>query len=493
MKDPEKASSLEKFFARRKTDISERMKQLEGFVPPHSEEAERAVLGAILVDQRALPRVIDILEPSSFYSTAHRRIYETMISMFERNIPIDMVSLTEELRRMDLLEKVGGTFFIAELSTQVASAANVEYHARIVQEYELKRRLLEVARDILQRAADPTTDALEEIDYAEVEIFKIAEKRLGRDYQSMKRLARDTFETLLHLADRDKHPEGLTGIPTGYTKLDELLGGLQKSDLIIIAARPSMGKTALALSIARNIAVDSNIPVGFFSLEMSAAQLVLRLLSAEVKISAHHLRTGKISEDAIPQIARHIGTLAEAPIYIDDSASLSIMELRAKARRLKAEKDVGIIFVDYLQLLHGPRAESREREISLISRSLKQIAKELDIPVIAISQLNRSVESRSDKRPLLSDLRESGSIEQDADVVIFVYRPEYYEIATYDDGTPTEGTAEVIIGKQRNGPVGSVRLAFLKEYARFENLAFQYEGVADEHSSDDEDFDIPVF
>ncbi len=485
-----KVSSFEQVLARRqKRPISF---EVEGFVPPHSIDAERAVLGSILTDQRALPRIIDILEPSAFYNTAHRTIYEAMLSMFERNVPIDMVSLVEELRRLGVLEQVGGATYIAELSTQVATAANVEHYARIVQEYDLKRRLLEVARDILQRAADPSSDALEDIDRAEAEIFRIAEKRLGRNYHSMKQLARDTFELLLQLSDREQHPEGLTGVPTGYTKLDELLGGFQKSDLIIIAARPSMGKTALALSIARNVAVDLNIPVGFFSLEMSATQLVMRLLSAEVKISAHHLRTGRIPDEMMPEITRHIGILAEAPIYIDDSAALSIMELRAKARRLKAEKDVGIIFVDYLQLLHGPRAESREREISMISRSLKHIAKELNIPVVALSQLNRSVESRADKRPLLSDLRESGSIEQDADVVIFVYRPEYYEFATYDDGTPTEGTAEIIIGKQRNGPVGSVRLAFLKEYARFENLAFQYDEPP-ELSTPADDFDIPSF
>ncbi len=486
----QKPSSFEQVLAKRqKRSVTV---DLEGFVPPHSVDAERAVLGAILTDHRVLPRIVSILEPAAFYNAANRRIYETMLSMFERNIPIDLVSLVEELRRQGALESVGGATYIADLSMQVATAANVEYYARIVQEYELKRRLLEVARDILQRAADPASDALEEIDWAEAEIFRIAEKRLGRGYQSMNELARDTFEQLLKLSDREQHPEGLSGIATGYTKLDELLGGLQKSDLIIIAARPSMGKTALALSIARNIAVDLNIPVGFFSLEMSATQLVMRLLSAEVKISAHHLRTGRIPEDAMPEIVRHISVLAGAPMYIDDSAALSIMELRAKARRLKAEQDVQIIFVDYLQLLHGPRAESREREISMISRSLKHIAKELEIPVVALSQLNRSVESRSDKRPLLSDLRESGSIEQDADVVMFVYRPEYYEIATYDDGTPTEGTAEIIVGKQRNGPVGSVRLAFLKEYARFENLAFQYDEPP-ELSPEADDFDIPSF
>lgn len=298
------------------------------------------------------------------------------------------------------------------------------------------------------------------------------------------------MEMIVSLSEKDPNEHSI-GVPTGYNQLDEMLGGFQNSDLVILAARPSMGKTAFALSLARNVCLDAGVPVAVFSIEMAAIQLVVRLLSAEAKINAHDIRTGRISDDMLPKIAQNIGILSEAPLYIDDSASLSVMELRAKCRRLKVEHNIGLIVVDYLQLLSGPRGESREREISVISRSLKQIAKELDVPVIALSQLNRSVESRSDKRPMLSDLRESGSIEQDADVVMFIHRPEHYDITTFDDGTPTNGVAEIIIGKQRNGPVGSVKLHFVKNYARFENLEFQNE--APPEFEQDGGFNEPVF
>jgi replicative DNA helicase len=289
----------------------------------------------------------------------------------------------------------------------------------------------------------------------------------------MRTLARTAFEHVASLLER-KERTGLTGIPTGYIRLDELTGGLQRSDFIVIAGRPSMGKTALALSIARNAAVEYRIPVAIFSLEMSALQLVLRLLAAEAQVDSHRLRTGKLSPELLPRLVQATGRLAEAPIFIDDTPMLSLVELRAKSRRLRSEHGVELIIVDYLQLIAPPKAESREREVAIISRSLKMMAKELGIPVVALAQLNRAVESRADKRPMLSDLRESGSLEQDADVVIFVHRPEMYGITTYDDGTPTEGTAEIIIGKQRNGPVGEVRLAYLRDWARFENLALHY-------------------
>jgi replicative DNA helicase len=323
---------------------------------------------------------------------------------------------------------------------------------------------------------------LEEIDKAESEIFEIAEKRLKRSYSGMNKLARDTYNVIAKLMDRGQDG-GVTGVPTGIVKLDQVLGGFQKSDLVIIAARPSMGKTALALSIARNIAIEYEKPIAFFSIEMAAVQLVMRLISAETQINAHSIRTGRLNADNMRKIVGAIGRLERAPIYIDDSASLTLMELRAKCRRLKAEHQVEAVFVDYLQLMHAPKAESREREISIISRTLKQIAKELDIPVIALAQLNRSVEARADKRPMLSDLRESGSIEQDADVVMFVTRPEVYDITQYDDGNPTEGTAELIVAKQRNGPIDTIRTAYIKDFARFENLAYRFDAPPDENYS----------
>lgn len=459
-------------------------------VPPHSAEAEMAVLGSIMLDKTAITKVIEILDADSFYREANRRVYEVMLGMFNRSITIDLVSLSEELRRRGLLDVIGGSYYLTEINARTPSAANVEHYARIVQEHYLKRRLIETATHILERCYDDGSDALDEIDRAESQIFEIAEKRLGKSYQEMKHLAHQTFEMILGLTEQSGE-SGVSGVSSGYVKLDEKLGGLQRSDLIIIAARPSMGKTAFALSIARNAAVESRVPVAVFSIEMAAVQLVVRLLSAEARINAHAIRTGHISDEMLPRLAQNIGLLADAPIFIDDSAALSVMELRAKCRRLKAEHNIGLIIIDYLQLMHAAKAESREREISMISRSLKQIAKELDVPIIALSQLNRSVESRSDKRPMLSDLRESGSIEQDADVVMFINRPEHYEIMTYEDGSPTENTAEIIIGKQRNGPIGTVRLAYLKDYARFENLAFQHEEPPD--YSTNIDFEAPAF
>jgi len=442
-------------------------------VPPHSNDAEMAVLGSIMLDKTAFSKVVEVIQADCFYKDIHRKIFEAMIEMSNRNMTIDIISLSEYLRRQGTMELIGGSYYLSEINRHTPTAANVEHYARIVQEHYLKRQLIQASSQILYRAYDPATDALDEIDEAERAIFDIAEKRLRKTYVGMDKLAKETFDMLARMASGNK--EGLTGVATGYTKLDDMLGGFRKSDLIIIAARPSMGKTALALSIARNAAVEKNVPVAVFSIEMSAVQLTIRLLSAESKVNAHSILNGRIKDDEFPQLAQKMDKLAKAPIFIDDSAALSVMELRAKCRRLKAEKNIGLVIVDYLQLMHGPKAESREREISQISRSLKQIAKELDIPVVALSQLNRSVESRSDKRPMLSDLRESGSIEQDADVVMFVHRPEYYEITTYDDGSPTEGTAELIIGKQRNGPVGTVRVSYVKDYARFENLAFGFE------------------
>lgn len=442
-------------------------------IPPHSIEAEVAVIGAMMLDKQAIAKIIDMLEPDSFYQEKHKIIYQTMQYMFEKRIEIDIVTLGEELYRKGLLETVGGNYYIAEINKNTPTAANIEQYAKIVQERFLKRNLIASASKIIESCYNESSDALEEVDRAETEIFKIAEKRFHRDYTPIKPIIDETVNNLSKLMEKDKR--GMTGIPSGFKLLDDLLGGFQNSDFIVIAGRPSMGKTAFALSVARNAAVSYNFPIAFFSIEMAAAQLAIRLISAESHINAHDIRTGNISHEAFQKIIKTLDNLVYAPIIIDDSPRLTLMEFRAKCRRLKTEHDIKLVLVDYLQLMQAPKAESREREISLISQSLKQIAKELNIPIIALAQLNRSVESRADKRPMLSDLRESGSIEQDADVVMFVNRLEHYGIETYEDKKPTEGTAEIIIGKQRNGPVGIARLAYLKDFARFENLAFSEE------------------
>ncbi|HOK15019.1 MAG TPA: replicative DNA helicase, partial [Candidatus Kapabacteria bacterium] len=394
--------------------------------------------------------------------------------------------LKEHLKSRGVLDEVGGIQYLTEISSLTPTAALIDNHTRIVQEKYLKRRLIEVAGNILKNAYSEATDALEEIDSAEAQIFSIAEKLLHKNYSSMKTLAHQAYEMIVRLSQRSN--DGLSGLPTGFIELDQMLGGLQNSDLIIIAARPSMGKTAFALSMVRNIVVGEKMPVAFFSLEMTAIQLVLRLISAEAQINQQKLRTGRISSEENTKIISALGKLADAPLFIDDTAGLPIMELRAKARRLKYEHNIKLLVVDYLQLIHPPKAESREREISIISQSLKNLAKELDIPIIALAQLNRLVENRADKRPMLSDLRESGSIEQDADVVMFINRPEVYKIMKYEDGTPTENTAEIIIGKQRNGPTGIKRLAFVKDFAQFGNLAYQYEEPPYQDNVDVSDF-----
>ncbi len=461
--------------SRKKTEMAVVSPETMGSkVPPHSTEAEMNVLGSMIIDRAAVSKAIEILESDSFYHEKNKKIYDAILGLFERGVGVDILTLGEELRRRGQIEEIGGSFYLVEINNTTPTAANIEHHARIVQERYLKRCLISTSGRILTRCYDETTDALDEIDYAESKIFEIAEKRLRRSYVGMSELARETFAMITTMMEGGDQ-NGISGVPSGFVRLDEMLGGFQKSDLIIIAARPSMGKTAMALSIARNVAVEYQQAVGIFSIEMAATQLMMRLLSAESRINAHDIRSNRISHAMMPKLVETIGRLAEAPVLIDDSPALTIMEIRAKCRRMKAEHDVKMVIIDYLQLIQSPKAESREREISIISRSLKQIAKELNIPVIALAQLNRSVEARADKTPMLSDLRESGSLEQDADVVMFVNRLEQYGITTYEDGSPTEGTAEIIIGKQRNGPVGSVRLAYLKNYARFENLSLHFD------------------
>lgn len=446
----------------------------EGRMPPQAVDVEMAVLGAMLIDKEAVSKAIEVIDDSCFYRDAHRKVYQAMIALFERSEPVDLVTLTEELRRRGHLEDIGGAYYLTELTGKVTSSANIEYHAHIILEKSLMRQLIAAATEIAARGYNEMEDALELIDRAEEKIFQISESRLKKSFISMSTAIHSTMELLESIHGTHS---GVTGVPSGFALLDSLTGGFQKSDLIIIAGRPSMGKTSLALSCARNAAVDHGIPAGIFSVEMSATQLVLRLLCAEARVNAHAVRTGRLPEDQWANLSTRAGRLAKAQIFIDDTPSLTVLELRAKARRLKVEHDIGLVIVDYLQLMQGPKsAESREREISMISRSLKALAKELAIPVIALSQLSRKVEERGgDKRPILSDLRESGSLEQDADVVIFVHRPELYGIAVDENNSPTEGMADIIIGKQRNGPTGDFRLAFVKDYARFENLAFAIE------------------
>ena len=438
----------------------------EGRVPPQAVDVEEAVIGAMLLEKDAIAKAIETLDDTAFYKPAHQSIYRAMMALFERSEPVDLITLTEELRRRGDLEKIGGEYYLTELTTKVSSAANIEYHAHIVLERALMRQLIHSSSEVINRAYSETEDALGLLDQAEQNIFDISEQRMKKSFVSMNTAVHKTMDMLQSI--HGKH-SGVTGVPSGFADLDSLTGGFQPSDLIIIAGRPSQGKTALALSVARNATVLHDVPIGMFSLEMSTQQLVMRLMCAEARVDAHKVRTGRLPEDEWKKLSMSVGRLYKAKMCIDDTPGLAVLELRAKARRLKVEHDIGLVIVDYLQLMQGPRnAQSREQEISAISRSLKSLAKELNIPVIALSQLNRSVESRNDKRPALSDLRESGAIEQDADVVIFVHRPEMFGI-TEQDNEPTEGLAEIIIGKQRNGPTDTVKLQFIKQYARFES------------------------
>lgn len=442
-------------------------------VMPHSIVAEKSVLSAMMLSKNAQSRAVEILQPECFYSTAHKKIFEAILALYEKGYDPDLLLLSQELIKRGDFEAVGGNTFIAELSTFMITDVFIEQHSLIVQEKFLKRSMIEIAGQMLVNGYEDTSDALEEIDRAEAEIFRLAEQRFKKSYQSMNTLVNETARLIFSIASREEG--AVVGVPSGIMDLDKMLGGFQNSDLIIVAARPSMGKTAFALSITRNAALVYKRAVAVFSLEMASSQLVTRLISGEAKINQHKIRTGQINAEDNQKIISTIETMRNLPIYIDDTPGLSVMELRAKCRRLKSEHKIEMVVVDYLQLLQSPRAESREREISIISSTLKQIAKELEIPVIALAQLNRSVEQRTEKRPMLSDLRESGSIEQDADVVMFVNRPEVYGKEKYEDGYDTKGTGEIIIGKQRNGPIGTVRCAFLNEYARFENLQIGFE------------------
>ena len=435
---------------------------------PRAPEAEQAVIAAMLMDTDAILRAGEHVDDTMFYDERHRRIFRAMIAISQRNEVVDPVTLANELNRRGELDASGGKEYIGELIDAVPTAANVEYHAKIVKEKALLRRLIETSTGIITEAFQGRSTAEELLDDAEQKIFQVSQQRGLQGFTRVKELMWPTMERIEALQRGGKT---ITGVASGFTDLDELTSGFQPSDLVIVAARPSMGKTALVLNIAQYAAIEKNVPVAVFSLEMSKESLVQRMLTAEGRVDAQKMRKGLLRDADYSRLARAAGILSGAPIWIDDSAGISLLEIRSKARRLKADQDIGMVVVDYLQLIQGPASsESRQQEISQISRSLKALAKELAVPVIALSQLSRAPEQRAgDHRPQLSDLRESGAIEQDADLVMFIYRQEIYDGPTDKDGNSLEGRAEVIIGKQRNGPVGLVNLFFHKAYTRFEN------------------------
>lgn len=441
-----------------------------GKVPPQAIELEEAVLGAIMLEKDAILQIIDLLKPESFYKDEHQKIFQAIIDLTSSNRAIDLLTVTEELRKKKQLDEVGGPVYITQLTSRVASAAHVEYHGRIVAQKHIQRELIRVSSEIQSRAFDESTDVDDLLDFSEAELFNIAQGNIKKESQKVNVLIK---EAILQMEEASKRADSLIGIPSGFTKLDGMTNGWQNSDLVIIAARPSMGKTAFVLTMARNMAVEHNRAVAIFSLEMASLQLVNRLIVAETELPSNRIRNGKLADFEWEQLDYKINKLVDAPIFIDDTPAISIFELRAKARRLKRQHNVDILIIDYLQLMTGTpdTRGNREQEVSTISRSLKGIAKELNIPVIALSQLNRSVEIRSgNKRPQLSDLRESGAIEQDADMVMFIHRPEKYGMMEDENGNSLRGLAEIILAKHRNGPIGDVILRFKDEFAKFTEM-----------------------
>jgi len=436
-------------------------------IPPQNIEAERSVLGSLLIDKDAIVKVADIIKPEDFYQEKHKIIYEAMLDIYEKREPIDLLSLSNKLKERKLLKSIGGQSYLAELTNEVPTASNVVNYANIVQKKATLRRLINASAEIAKLGYEETEDVEEILDKAEQTLFQVSQRHMRQIFVPIKNVLTEAFDRIDEL---HKEKGKLRGIPTGFKDLDNVLAGLQKSDLIILAARPSVGKTSLALDIARQAAVKARVPVGFFSLEMSKEQLVDRMLCAEARVDLWKLRTGRLSEseedDDFPRIGHAMGTLAEAPIFIDDSSITSVMEIRTKARRLQSEHGLGLIIVDYLQLMEGrTNAESRVQQIAEITRALKGIAKELNIPVLVLSQLSRATEQRTPPIPKLADLRESGSIEQDADVVLFIYREELYK-----KNTDRKGIADILISKHRNGPTGQIELYFDEKKVSFQNL-----------------------
>ena len=444
----------------------------QGKLPPQALDLEEAVLGAMLIDKKGVDEVIDLLQPETFYKSAHQYIFESIFNLFQNSQPIDLLTVSADLRKKGKLDVAGGDFYLIQLTQKISSSAHIEYHARIILQKYIQRSLIRISNEIIESSYKESIDVFDVLDEAESKLYDVTQGNIKR--------SSDTAQNLVMLAKKKieeiANQEGLSGVSTGFQKLDDLTSGWQPSDLIIIAARPGMGKTALTLSMARNIAVTKQIPVAFFSLEMSSVQLITRLISAETGLSSEKLRTGKLADHEWKQLNVKVGDLEKAPLFIDDTPALSIFDLRAKARRLASQHGIKLIVVDYLQLMtagSSNKAGNREQEISTISRNLKSLAKELEIPVIALSQLSRAVETRGGtKRPQLSDLRESGAIEQDADIVSFIYRPEYYGIEEWDDEdhTPSAGQAEFIVAKHRNGGLDNIRMKFVGNLGKFEDL-----------------------
>jgi replicative DNA helicase len=478
-----------------KPSITEQSILQYGKIPPQATDLEEAVLGALMLEKDALANVIDILKPEVFYKEAHQHIFEAIRNLFNRSQPVDILTVTSELKSMGMLDVIGGPYYIAQLTSRVVSAANIEYHTRIVVQKYIQRELIRISSEISTEAYEDTTDVFELLDKAESNLFSVSDTNLRRKYLDMQSILKEAILEIEKAKEASEHNEIATlGVPSGFTSLDRLTAGWQKSDLIILAARPSMGKTAFVLSMARNAAIDHGEPVAVFSLEMSALQLVMRLISMETELPSDKLRRGNLADHEWQQLNSRITKLEDAKIFIDDTPALSIFELRAKSRRLVAQHGIKLIIIDYLQLMTG-NAENkgmREQEISGISRALKGLAKELNIPVIALSQLSREVEKRpGSKKPILSDLRESGAIEQDADLVLFIYRPEYYKIDQFDDNTPTKGLAEIIIAKHRNGQTGEVKLNFVSHYGKFKDYE-NYEFETEPEMAPNENFYSPV-
>ena len=480
----------------------------DGKIPPQALDLEEAVLGAMLIDEKGVNEVIDILSPEVFYKKSHQLIFESIQRLFRESEPIDLLTVSADLKKNKNFEVIGGDFYLIGLSQKVSSSAHIEYHSRIIQQKFIQRKLITISNEIISKSYNESTDVIDLLDEAESKLYDIAQNNIKGSSETAQNLVIQAKNRIEEIGNREG---SLSGISTGFEKLDRLTSGWQPSDLIIVAARPGMGKTALALSMARNISVQKKIPVAFFSLEMSSVQLITRLISAETGLSSDKLRTGKLAPHEWQQLNVKVSDLESAPLYIDDSAALTIFELRAKARRLASAHDIKLIVIDYLQLMNlgsSNKAGNREQEISTISRNLKALAKELNIPVIALSQLSRAVETRGGtKRPILSDLRESGAIEQDADIVSFLYRPEYYGITEWDDDmkTPSEGQGEFIVAKHRNGALDSIKLKFVANLGKFEDIdsfdsPFEFQSKLNtdnklsdfsEPSNKDDDEDIP--
>ncbi len=437
-----------------------------GTIPPQAIDLEEAVLGALMIEKESILKVQELLRPESFYKEVHQVIYQAILDLSSQLEPVDLYTVYQQLLRKNKLEEVGGRSFLVSLTQKVGSAAHIEFHAKIIAQKFVQRELIRASTDIQRRSFDPDTDVTDLIEFAEGEIFKVASGNIKRDVQDAKSIIAQTIQRIEEARNR---PEGISGVPCGFTDIDNLTSGWQPSDLVIIAARPSMGKTAFVLSLARNMVVDFKKSVAFFSLEMSNVQLMTRLLVAESELDSNLIKNGRLSQDQWAHLEKSLQPLADAKLFIDDTASLSIYEFRSKVRRLKAVHNIDVIIIDYLQLMTGSHETkgNREQEVASISRALKAIAKELNVPILALSQLNRGLQTRTDKRPQLSDLRESGSIEQDADIVAFIHRPEYYGLKENENQESTEGLAEIIFAKHRNGATDTVKMKFRKHLAKF--------------------------